>query len=90
MERFEDGTTLLEANPVTGRTNQIRIHLWHLGMPVIGDPTYLADGEMGDRQTLELGDAPMQLKAWKLAFEHPLKHERAEFEDEKPFWAGFT
>lgn len=90
IERFDDGTTLLEANPVTGRTNQIRIHLWHLGMPVIGDPTYLAHGEMGERQTLELGDAPMQLMAWKLAFDHPLKHERVEFEDEKPIWASFT
>ena len=87
LERFDDGTTLLEANPVTGRTNQIRIHLWHLGMPVVGDPTYLPNGERGERQTLELDDAPMQLISWKLAFEHPLKHERVEFEDSRPSWA---
>ena len=87
LERKEDGTTLLEANPVTGRTNQIRIHLWHLGMPVVGDPTYLPNGQRGERQTLELGDAPMQLMAWKLAFEHPLKHERVEFQAQSLDWA---
>ena len=87
LARKKDGTTLLEANPITGRTNQIRIHLWHLGMPVLGDPTYLPKGEKGERQTLEVKDASMQLMAWKLAFEHPLKHEQVEFEGEWPSWA---
>jgi len=87
LERREDGTSLLEAVPVTGRTNQIRIHLWHLGHPVIGDVTYLAGGVLGDRQTLDVEEPPMRLHAWKLAFEHPLRHERVEFEDGKPEWA---
>ncbi len=87
LERSDDGTALLEAIPVTGRTNQIRIHLWHLGYPVVGDPTYLADGKMGDRQTLEVGDDPLQLMAWKLAFEHPLTRQRVEFECLRPQWA---
>lgn len=87
VKRYDDGTALLEAVPVTGRTNQIRIHLWHLGFPVVGDPTYLLDGKVGQRQTLGVGEAPMQLMAWKLAFEHPLKHERVEFEDARPDWA---
>lgn len=87
LKRHEDGIALLEATPVTGRTNQIRIHLWHLGMPVVGDPTYLPGGAISDRQTLDISDEPMRLVAWKLAFEHPLKHERVEFEDERPIWA---
>lgn len=87
LKRFEDGTALLEATPVTGRTNQIRIHLWHLGYPVVGDPRYLPNGEVGETQTLGVDDASMQLMAWKLAFEHPLKHERVEFEDDRPNWA---
>jgi len=42
LQRLADGTALLEARPLTGRTNQIRIHLAHLGFPVQGDPAYLA------------------------------------------------
>jgi len=32
--------SLLEAEPITGRTHQIRAHLYALGLPVLGDPRY--------------------------------------------------
>jgi 23S rRNA-/tRNA-specific pseudouridylate synthase len=38
---------------------------------------------MGDKQTLDLGDAPMQLEAWKLSFTHPNTGKRMEFETRK-------
>lgn len=79
-ERSADGTSLLEAVLKTGRTNQIRVHCWHLGFPVIGDRTYLKDGEIGSQQTLEMDDSPLHLHAWRLSFVHPLKGERVEFE----------
>jgi len=35
-----DGAALVEAVPRTGRTHQLRVHLAHSGLPVIGDSTY--------------------------------------------------
>lgn len=42
--------TLLEARPLTGRTHQIRVHLEHTGLPIIGDQTY--GGAKGARMML--------------------------------------
>jgi RluA family pseudouridine synthase len=87
IERREDGTSLLEAVLHTGRTNQIRIHLWHLGHPVIGDPAYLPGGRLGDTQTLDTEAPPLQLHAWKLSFRHPRSGEPMHFETDRPDWA---
>ncbi len=87
LERSADGTSLLEAKLGTGRTNQIRIHLWDLGHPVVGDPAYLLDREIGRTQTLSLKDPPMQLHAWKLSFVHPLTSDRIAFESARPPWS---
>ena len=35
-----DGAALVEARPFTGRTHQIRVHLAHCGLPIVGDSTY--------------------------------------------------
>lgn len=87
-ERLADGTTLLEARPKTGRTNQIRLHLAHLGWPILGEATYLADGTVEAEQTLPLGAPPLCLHAWKLTFTHPLSGERRTFEASWPIWAA--
>ena len=69
-ERFAD-TTLLELEPVTGRTNQLRIHCKHFGHPIVGDTL------RGGREFQRLC-----LHAYKLAFWHPNGGERLEFETE--------
>jgi len=87
IQRNTDGTALLEARPLTGRTNQIRVHLWHLGWPVCGDAAYLAGGKLGDTQTLAVGDAPLCLHAWRIKFCHPLTREPVAFTAPAPAWA---
>ncbi|HEY5792898.1 MAG TPA: pseudouridine synthase, partial [Chthoniobacterales bacterium] len=85
--RNPDGTSLLEVRPLTGRTNQIRVHLWQLGFPIVGDPAYLENGTLGEVMTLAPGDPPLRLHAWRLAFRHPLTNEPVSFETEKPEWS---
>jgi RluA family pseudouridine synthase len=87
LRRFPDGTNLLEARPLTGRTNQIRVHLWHLGFPVCGDAIYLPDKQLGRTQTLAVGDPPLCLHAARAGFFHPLSLEPVEFNAPLPAWA---
>ena len=87
IERSVDGTSLLEARPLTGRTNQIRVHLWDLGFPVRGDQVYLADRRLGDTQTVKLSDPPLCLHAWRITFSHPLTQQPTDFTAAPPPWA---
>ncbi len=70
--RFDD-KTLLELEPVTGRTNQLRIHLAHIGHPILGDIKY------GGREFSRLC-----LHAFRLCFWHPDGNRRLEFEMKLP------
>lgn len=72
LERFSD-STLLELEPVTGRTNQLRIHCAHIGHPIVGD-------EMHTENPSER----LCLHAIKLSFFHPNGGERIELETEMP------
>lgn len=88
LERLADGTALLEARPLTGRTNQIRLHLSHLGFPVCGDPAYGRGGMIGERQTLAVEDPPLCLHAWKISFRHPLDQRVVSFSAPPPPWTA--
>lgn len=87
LHRYADGTALLEARPLTGRTNQIRVHLWHLGLPVCGDATYLAGQTLGDAQTLSVDAAPLCLHASQITLIHPLSKQAVTFTAPRPAWA---
>ena len=88
LRRDSDGTALIEARPLTGRTNQIRAHLWHLGHPIVGDPVYLKNGNLGASQTLHPSDPPMCLHAHRLALRNPLDNQLIRFESPEPSWSA--
>jgi RluA family pseudouridine synthase len=56
--------TLLEVSPQTGRRHQIRVHLYSIGHPVLGDRLYGKNRPVG-------GTPRLMLHAWKLGFTHP-------------------
>ena len=75
------GAALLEVRIETGRTHQIRVHMRHIGHPVVGDPEYgLArrDAALGIPHTRQL------LHAWRLSFAHPATGETMSFESPLP------
>jgi RluA family pseudouridine synthase len=88
LERFQDGTALLDVRPRTGRTNQIRVHLWQLGWPICGEQAYLPGRKLGRTQTHQVSDPPLCLQASQLRFVHPLSRRAVEFAAARPGWAG--
>jgi len=88
LERFR-GHTHVRVQLETGRTHQIRLHLSHLGYPIVGDPVY------GRRLVLPRGTGPAlreQLRQFKrqalhaeqLAFDHPRTGRRLTFNRPPP------
>lgn len=65
--------TLLEVRPKTGRTHQIRVHLAHIGHPVVGDSEY------GRPAPKNWGVSRQLLHAYKLGFIHPVKKDWVKF-----------
>ncbi len=73
--------TLVRCRLETGRTHQIRVHLTHIGHPLIGDSVYQKGGQKCVPQLRELlnGFPRQALHATQLALEHPVTGERMEF-----------
>ena len=73
-------TTELEIDLVTGRMNQIRVHLAHAGFPLVGERKYAR----GKDSPVRFKSRRVALHAWRLAFDHPRTKERIEVEAPLP------
>ena len=82
-ERFNDAT-LLKIRIYTGRTHQIRVHLSHLGHPVIGDRLYGFKPSQFPEIKNMLEEGCIMLLSFKLGFYHPSMGKWMEFEAEYP------
>ena len=81
VSRRLEKTTLLEVRIETGRTHQIRVHLSHCGMPIVGDPLY------GNRSLdARIPGCPTRqmLHAAAFSFDHPRTGRRLTFRADLP------
>jgi len=82
---FYGAVTLVECSLETGRTHQIRVHMAHIGHPVVGDKTYGRPPKLYVQQLPEdvkndlLGLAHQFLHSYKIEFIHPMDDTKQEF-----------
>jgi 23S rRNA pseudouridine1911/1915/1917 synthase len=96
LERFNsrDGkpgaASLIECRLETGRTHQIRVHLAHIGHPLLGDATYATGFKTKAARLPAAAQEALAalgrqaLHAYLLAIEHPTSGKRLEFRSELP------
>ncbi len=76
------GAALVECRLETGRTHQVRVHMAHIGHPLVGDPVY-GQGRLADIRR-ELGFHRQALHAAVLGFRHPVSGRDLRFESALP------
>lgn len=79
LQRTEKAT-LLQLQPLTGRTHQLRVHCAHMGYPILGDPQYGTD---------DFGLPYQQLCAVSLRFLHPLTEKPIEIHSKQSVCLDF-
>jgi 23S rRNA pseudouridine1911/1915/1917 synthase len=95
IEKFGDCASLIECRLESGRTHQIRVHMGHIGHPLVGDPVYgiqknaamalLKKDGCSEENIETIMNFPRQaLHAWKLRFIHPITLDERSFEAELP------
>ncbi len=82
IEEFDNKFSLLKVNIETGRTHQIRVHLAHIGFPIVGDILYGGRGKTVKNCFRQL------LHASRLAFDHPVSGRRLDVT--APLWPDFA
>jgi 23S rRNA pseudouridine1911/1915/1917 synthase len=100
-----EGATLVELEPATGRQHQLRVHLAHVGHPIVGDKLYGPEGVEAFMEYIDAGMTPAlrrrlgherhALHAQDLVVDHPrtgapLALHAPMPEDMRALWAGFA
>ncbi len=75
---------LVSCVPHTGRMNQLRVHMNHIGLPMLGDDKYGNDHVKAAGKAIHGNNIPLYLHAWKLAIGHPDSGETLRFEAPLP------
>lgn len=70
------GLALIECELLTGRTHQIRVHLSHIGAPILGDTLYGGASQWQDEEQRGFPCPHPALHAWKLSVDHPVDGHR--------------
>jgi 23S rRNA pseudouridine1911/1915/1917 synthase len=94
LERF-DGFTYVRLEPKTGRTHQLRVHLQHLGHPIVADRLYggraqLTRADIDPKETVSVANeeeiliSREALHAFRLEFRHPESAQSMQFEAPLP------
>jgi 23S rRNA pseudouridine1911/1915/1917 synthase len=89
-EVFGTAASLFECRLETGRTHQIRVHMAHIGHPLLADRVYgsgykSAEARLPDAAKFALNALKGQaLHAYLLAFEHPTSHKKLTFQSPLP------
>jgi len=87
LERF-DNCALVAVKLESGRTHQIRVHLTHLGYPLIGDPVYGLRGTRHQIKQMNISDVTgfnrQALHAFKLGLKHPVDQSDCQYQVEPP------
>lgn len=90
IKRLPPSLSLIECRLETGRTHQVRVHMSHLGYPLVGDPFY---GRNGPSQSKNFSDEAQQaingfkrqaLHAYVIGFVHPTTGQDLKFEAQLP------
>lgn len=72
----DEAQTVYRLTPRTGRTHQLRVHMWSLGIPISGDPLYPVVRDV----SVDDFEHPLQLLASELSFVDPVNGESRRFE----------
>ena len=79
-EAYGEAVSLLSISPLTGRTHQIRVHLAHIGCPILGDKRYATPESKA--LSGRLGLSRQQLCSVAVSFPHPISKERVSIRQE--------